>query len=55
VIIVGPAATSTSHFLDDGEIMAQQAENAGMDVRRIFHPRATCWNCVYRARVQQLT
>jgi len=41
VIIVGPAASSTSHFLDDGEIMARQAENAGMDVRRIFHPHAT--------------
>ena len=41
VIIAGPAATSTSHFLDDARIMADQAEAAGMDVRRVFHPHAT--------------
>lgn len=48
VIIVGPAATSTSHFLDDGEIMADQAAAAGMDVTRIFHPHAT-WERVLNA------
>ena len=41
VVIVGPSGTSTQHFLDDGRIMADQAESAGMDVTRIFHPHAT--------------
>jgi flagellar hook assembly protein FlgD len=45
VIIVGPAGSSTDEFLEDGQIMANQAENAGMDVTRVFHPHAT-WSRV---------
>lgn len=41
VIIVGPAAESTQEYLRDGERIAQQAEAQGMDVRRIYTPRAT--------------
>jgi hypothetical protein len=48
VIIAGPAASSTSHFLDDARIMADQAEAAGMNVTRIFHPHAT-WERVLHA------
>lgn len=47
VVIVGPASSSTSEYLDEGERIARQAEAQGMDVRRIFTPRAT-W-----ARVKQ--
>jgi hypothetical protein len=41
VVIVGPTGSSTAHFLDIGGRIADQAQAAGMDVRRIFHPRAT--------------
>lgn len=41
VVIVGPASSSTSEYLDEGERIARQAEAQGMDVRRIFTPRAT--------------
>jgi hypothetical protein len=41
VVIVGPSGASTSFFLDIGAQIARQAEAAGMDVRRVFHPRAT--------------
>ena len=41
VIIVGPTGSLTSSNLADGEAMARSAEAQGMDVRRIFHPRAT--------------
>jgi flagellar hook assembly protein FlgD len=41
VIIVGPSASTTSHFLDDGQTIADQAKAAGMDVTTIFHPHAT--------------
>lgn len=41
VIIVGPASSSTSEYLAEGEKIARQAEAQGMDVRRIFTPRAT--------------
>lgn len=41
VIIVGPASSSTQEYLDEGEKIARQAEAVGMDVRRIFTPRAT--------------
>lgn len=45
VIIVGPTASLTSQNLIDGEQMARSAEAQGMDVRRVFHPRAT-WDRV---------
>jgi len=41
VIIVGPSASSTSEYLSEGELFADQAQAAGMDVTRMFHPRAT--------------
>jgi flagellar hook assembly protein FlgD len=41
VIIVGPASSSTWQYLDEGEHIARQAAAQGMDVRRIFTPRAT--------------
>jgi hypothetical protein len=41
VIIVGPASSSTQEYLEQGEKIARQAENQGMDVRRVFTPRAT--------------
>jgi hypothetical protein len=41
VIIVGPAAESTPEYLREGERIARQAEAQGMDVRRIYTPRAT--------------
>ena len=41
VIIVGPASSSTSEYLAEGERIARQAQAQGMDVRRIFTPRAT--------------
>jgi flagellar hook assembly protein FlgD len=45
VIIVGPTGGATDDFLADGQVMANQAENAGMDVTRVFHPHAT-WSRV---------
>lgn len=50
VIIVGPTGSLTSQNLSDGEAMARSAEAQGMDVRRVFHPKAT-WDRV-RADVQ---
>jgi flagellar hook assembly protein FlgD len=41
VVIVGPASSSTWEYLQEGERIARQAEAQGMDVRRIFTPRAT--------------
>jgi hypothetical protein len=41
VIIVGPTHGFTSSFLTRGEALAKSAESYGMDVRRVFHPRAT--------------
>jgi flagellar hook assembly protein FlgD len=41
VIIVGPTGSLTSQNLTDGEAMARSAEAQGMDVRRVFHPKAT--------------
>jgi hypothetical protein len=41
VIIVGPSGDSTEFFLDIGAKVASQAEGAGMNVVRIFHPHAT--------------
>lgn len=41
VIIVGPSASSTAEFLEEGELFADQAQAAGMSVTRIFHPYAT--------------
>jgi hypothetical protein len=48
VIIVGPTGSLTSQNLSNGEKMAQAAEAQGMQVRRIFHPRAT-WERVLAA------
>jgi flagellar hook assembly protein FlgD len=41
VIIVGPTGGLTDNNLVDAEKMAVKAENAGMDVRRVFFPHAT--------------
>ncbi|CAN5253735.1 hypothetical protein BH24CHL7_BH24CHL7_04780 [soil metagenome] len=51
VIIVGPTGSLTSSNLTDGEAMARSAEAQGMDVRRVFHPRAT-WDRVL-ANIQE--
>jgi len=40
-IIVGPAASSTSEYLAEGERIARQAEAQGMEVVRVFTPHAT--------------
>lgn len=45
VIIVAPTDELTEGNLILGEEMAQRAEAAGMDVRRVFHPHAT-WEAV---------
>jgi flagellar hook assembly protein FlgD len=45
VIIVGPSGSLTDQDLTDGESLAQEAENNGMDVRRVFYPHAT-WDNV---------
>lgn len=45
VIIVGPTNEVTASNLTDAEKMAQQAEAAGMDVRRVFFPHST-WDNV---------
>ncbi|CAN5817480.1 hypothetical protein BH24CHL6_BH24CHL6_17210 [soil metagenome] len=41
VIIVGPTHGLTASNLQRGETLAKVAESFGMDVRRVFHPRAT--------------
>ena len=45
VFISGPTHERTDDNLADSEAMARQAEAAGMDVRRVFHPYAT-WDNV---------
>ena len=45
VFIVGPTSGLTDSNLADAEKMAQQAEAAGMEVRRVFFPHAT-WDNV---------
>lgn len=44
VIIVGPTHELTDQNLNDGEALARLAESYGMDVRRVFHPKATWAN-----------
>jgi flagellar hook assembly protein FlgD len=44
VFIVGPTGSLTDQNLYDAERMAKQAEAVGMDVRRVFFPRATWQN-----------
>lgn len=41
VVIVGPVGAQTASFLATGRRVANQAQAAGMDVRRVFHPYAT--------------
>ena len=45
VFIVGPTDDQTDSNLASAEAMAEQAESAGMDVRRVFFPHAT-WDNV---------
>jgi flagellar hook assembly protein FlgD len=45
VIIVGPAGSSTSDYLSQADILADQATATGMDVTKIYTPRAT-WDIV---------
>jgi len=45
VFIVGPAGSQTAADLQDATELANIAEAAGMDVRRVFHPHAT-WDAV---------
>ncbi|MBA2253978.1 MAG: hypothetical protein H0W07_02530 [Chloroflexi bacterium] len=45
VVIVGPSGSETSRYLGIGEAFAKTGERYGMDVRRVFHPRAT-WSKV---------
>lgn len=47
VIISGPVGGLTSDYLAMARRIANQAEAQGMDVRRVFHPRAT-WARVLR-------
>lgn len=47
-IIVGPTGGSTTEYLAEGELFADQAEAAGMEVDRVFHPYAT-WSAVKAA------
>ncbi len=44
VFIVGPSAGGTGQNLHDAGVMARQAEDAGMRVRKVFHPNATWAN-----------
>lgn len=48
VIIVGPTHSATSVNLTEGELFADEAEAAGMEVTRVFHPYAT-WSAVRNA------
>ncbi|MEP7379197.1 MAG: hypothetical protein ABI725_06485 [Chloroflexota bacterium] len=48
MIIVGPTDEETQTNLEQAETMAQNAEAAGMDVIRVFHPHAT-WDNVLAA------
>ncbi|MDQ3689883.1 MAG: hypothetical protein M3406_07615, partial [Chloroflexota bacterium] len=47
-VIVGPSGKSTTEYLSEGRTFANQAEAAGMRVRRVFHPYAT-WSKVLDA------
>jgi hypothetical protein len=44
VIVVGPTHGSTASYLAKGESLAKVAEYHGMDVHRVFHPKATFAN-----------
>jgi len=44
VFIVGPVEGQTDRNLASAELMAERAESAGMDVRRVFFPHATWAN-----------
>ena len=44
VFIVGPSAGMTDSNLDDAAAMAREASDAGMRVRKVFHPHATWEN-----------
>jgi flagellar hook assembly protein FlgD len=50
VIVVGPTHGSTASYLAYGESLAQVAESYGMDVRRVFHPKATWANVLANAQ-----
>lgn len=41
VIIVGPSHGSTAEYLSEGQLFANQAMAAGMEVTTVFHPHAT--------------
>ena len=41
VIIVGPSHGSTAEYLSEGQVFANQAIAAGMEVTTVFHPHAT--------------
>ncbi|MBA3777815.1 MAG: hypothetical protein H0X16_00655 [Chloroflexi bacterium] len=49
-MIVGPTHSQTASFLERGEQIARTAEAQGMDVRRVFHPRATYANVLSQAQ-----
>ena len=48
VVVVGPTHSSTTEYLAEGRLFADQAEAAGMAVTRVFHPYAT-WSAVTTA------
>lgn len=48
VIIVGPTHSATAVNLVEAELFADEAEAAGMEVTRVFHPYAT-WSAVRNA------
>jgi hypothetical protein len=50
VIVVGPTHGSTADYLAVGEGVAKVAASYGMDVRRVFHPKATFANVVSSAQ-----
>ncbi|HUG47444.1 MAG TPA: fibronectin type III domain-containing protein [Candidatus Limnocylindria bacterium] len=50
VVIVGPTGNLTSQNLTNGEKMARAAEAQGMEVHRVFHPKATWENVL--AKIQ---
>lgn len=50
VFVVGPTHGQTDSNLASAEVMAQQAEAAGMDVRRVFFPHATWENVLANAQ-----
>jgi flagellar hook assembly protein FlgD len=50
VIVVGPTHGSTAGYLAYGESLAKVAESYGMDVRRVFHPKATWANVLANAQ-----